>query len=397
MSSASACTAPVSPRSASTGGWMPRTTERRSASAASWSSRASLTSLRAAPGPSSKIWSAMPGSSPARPAGPARRRAGRARPGGARRPRSRQRSARDSASVCDAPLQRLGARRGRAATGRARARARTSGDGEPPDPPGDDRPSSSTTARSDSTNPNVIDTREPEPGPARSSGRRPPCAACAARTGRRRGGTAPASAVPSTLPAIRRCAVGQPRAAARQQQEQRRRPRPPSARRRPRQNTNSTIERARRAPAAAGGVAGQLQPAERAGRAVVVTHRPSSPTAATRSVVQAHHGRGASAPDLRGPRSRAGAVPYTTSSRRTVMSEQPSASVSRARGALERHPPVARDRRLAGLRGRAPSALAAPSPPSRRPTPTTGSASPAGPTRSITRRRPGRARPPRRC
>ena len=34
MSRASACTAPASPRSASTGGWMPRTTARRSASAA---------------------------------------------------------------------------------------------------------------------------------------------------------------------------------------------------------------------------------------------------------------------------------------------------------------------------------------------------------------------------
>ena len=97
MSSASACTAPARPRSASTGGWMPRTTARRSASAAPVVSRASLTSLRAASGSSANSCSAMPEAHRrARPAGPARRRAGRARCGAARRPSGRRLSARDT-------------------------------------------------------------------------------------------------------------------------------------------------------------------------------------------------------------------------------------------------------------------------------------------------------------
>ena len=60
MSSASACAAPTRPRSASTGGWMPRTTERSSARAVSVVSRASPTSLRAPSGSRSNISSAIP-------------------------------------------------------------------------------------------------------------------------------------------------------------------------------------------------------------------------------------------------------------------------------------------------------------------------------------------------
>ncbi len=52
-----------------------------------------------------------------------------------------------------------------------------------------------------------------------------------------------------------------------------------------------------------------------------------------------------------------------------------------ARRALERHPSVARDRRLVRLRRRSPSRSPRSSRPSRRPTPTTGSASRAGRTR----------------
>ena len=60
MSSASACTAPASPRSASTGGWMPRTTDRRSPRAAPVVARASRRICWAASGSRPSISSAMP-------------------------------------------------------------------------------------------------------------------------------------------------------------------------------------------------------------------------------------------------------------------------------------------------------------------------------------------------
>ena len=91
MSRASARTAPSRPRSASTGGWMPRTTERRSPSAALVASRASLTSPAGRLGVGRRTAaSAMPRLIDRRPAGPGPRRAGRARSGAARPPSGRR-------------------------------------------------------------------------------------------------------------------------------------------------------------------------------------------------------------------------------------------------------------------------------------------------------------------
>ena len=118
-----------------------------------------------------------------------------------------------------------------------------------------------------------------------------------------------------------------------------------------------------------------------------------------RTVVPSDHpGSGPGAPDRGAARRKARSIsdPGSRDPNRGDRHDEPHQCPPAACRTLERHPPVARDPRLARVRGRSPSAWPSRSPPRRPPTPTTGSVSPAARTR-WSRRPASTTRTPRAC
>ena len=342
MSSASACTAPASPRSASTGGWMPRTTDRRSPSAAPVvaAPRAGAAGRRS--GSRAHSSSAMPRlirSATSRACAPS------CRSRSIRRSSAAEWSTRLGAGLGQHP--RPAARAARCARGSASDRSSAAGRhdrrrAEPPQRPRHDQHEQQHHEQREREADGGGD--QPRRGRARSSGRRP--------RPRRRSSTAPSAdrgrpagrGARGPRPAIARCrsaihrTLGAPPAGAGS-----RRPRAPSRRRPPpgrgpRSSGTASSSCAGRTPSAAAG-----------SRRAVRRHAPILTDPGASATVGLSPPRpGSGAPDRRPGGARLEHRPDHPTERSTVMTADLLLPDPAAGRALERHAPVARDRRLAG-------------------------------------------------